>query len=237
MYLQVVTAVLVVACSLGGHIDTPDFRQIFKDNWTTAEHNVEKQRKVWDVIFNEFAIPADLAVAVIFPEQIRYSALQNVMETVAVKALYVQGGTRMANFSIGRFQMKPSFAEEVEREWMQTDWRHDYGIYFDLSENVEARRARILRLDNVQWQCIYLSLFVKLLYRRCPQLSELDEVEQVHFCATAYNVSFKGSYEDIQSKSRKAFFHTDFMATSSTAYYVYPDIAVYYYNGIVELKK
>lgn len=230
MYLQVVTAVLVAACSLGGHIDTPDFRQIFKDNWTTAEHNVEKQRKVWDVIFNEFAIPADLAVAVIFPEQIRYSTLQNVMETAAVKALYVQGGTRMANFSIGRFQMKPSFAEEVEREWMQTDWRHDYGIYFDLSENVEARRARILRLDDVQWQCIYLSLFVKLLYRRCPQLSELNEVEQVRFCATAYNASFKGSYEDIQSKSRKAFFHTDFIATSSTAYYVYPDIAVYYYR-------
>jgi hypothetical protein len=230
MYLQVVTAVLVAACSLGGHIDTPDFRQIFKDNWTTAEHNVEKQRKVWDVIFNEFAIPADLAVAVIFPEQIRYSTLQNVMETAAVKALYVQGGTRMANFSIGRFQMKPSFAEEVEREWMQTDWRHDYGIYFDLSENVEARRARILRLDDVQWQCIYLSLFVKLLYHRCPQLSELNEVEQVRFCATAYNASFKGSYEDIQSKSRKAFFHTDFIATSSTAYYVYPDIAVYYYR-------
>lgn len=237
MYLQVVTAVLVAACYLGGHIDTPDFRQIFKDNWTTAEHNVEKQRKVWDVIFNEFAVPADLAVAVIFPEQIRYSALQNVMETAAVKALYVQGGRRMANFSIGRFQMKPSFAEEVEREWMQTDWRHDYGIYFDLSENVEARRARILRLDDVQWQCIYLSLFVKLLYRRCPQLSELDDMEQVRFCATAYNVSFKGSYEDILSKSRKAFFHTDFIATSSTAYYVYSDIAVHYYNGIVELKK
>lgn len=236
MYLQVVTAVLVAACAFGSHAGARDYRQIFGDNWTAAQHYVEKQRKVWNIIFSEFAVPAHLAVAVIFPEQIRYSALQNVMETAAVKALYVQGGIRLANFSIGRFQMKPSFAEEVEREWMQTDWRHHYGIYFDLSGNVEARRARIRRLDDVQWQCIYLSLFLKLLYRRCPQLSGLNEVDQVRFCATAYNVSFKGSYEDIQGKSRKAFFHTDFIASSSTAYYVYSDIAVHYYNGIVKSK-
>lgn len=231
MYLQAITAaVLVAACAFGSHADARDFRQLFGDNWAVAERYVEKQRKVWDIIFCEFEVSADLAVAVIFPEQIRYSALQNVMETAAVKALYVQGGTSLANFSIGRFQMKPSFAEEVEREWMLTDWRHHYGIYFDLSESVEARRARIRRLDDVQWQCIYLSLFVKLLHRRCPQLAGLNEVEQVRFCATAYNVSFKGSYEDIQGRSRKAFFHTDFIATSSTAYYVYSDIAVYYYR-------
>ena len=32
-----------------------------------------------------------------------------------------------------------------------------------------------------------------------------SEVEQVRFCATAYNVSFKGSYEDIQSKKQEGF--------------------------------
>lgn len=236
MYLQAIAVILAWVCSFGGYAETQDFRQIFKDNWTAAEHYVEKQRKVWDIIFNEFAVPADLAVAVIFPEQIRYSALQNIMETAAVKALYVQGGTRMANFSIGRFQMKPSFAEEVEQEWMRTEWRHDYGIHFDLSDNVEARRARIRRLDDVQWQCIYLSLFLKLLYRRCPQLPKDNIVEQVRFCATAYNVSFKGNYGEIHGKSRKAFFHTDFIASVATAYYVYSDIAVYYYNKIVKSK-
>ncbi|WP_291528961.1 hypothetical protein [Bacteroides sp. UBA939] len=229
MYLQVITTMLVWVCSFGGHTEPRDFKQIFKNNWTSAERYVEKQRQVWNVIFNAFSVPADLAVAVVFPEQIRYSALQNIMETAAIKALYVQGGTRMANFSIGRFQMKPSFAEEVEREWMQTEWRHYYGIYFDLSDSMEARRARIRRLDDVQWQCIYLSLFVKLLYRRCPQLAKDTAAEQVRFCATAYNVSFKGSYGEIRGKSRKAFFHTDFMASSSTVYYAYPDIAVYYY--------
>lgn len=229
MYLQVITVLLAAGLSIGSAADG-DFRQIFKKYWTNAEQYVEKQRKVWEVIFNEFAVSPALAVAVIFPEQIRYSALQDFMETAAVKALYIQGGTHMANFSIGRFQMKPSFAEEVEQEWMQTEWRNKYEIYFDLSDNIEARRMRILRLDDEQWQCIYLSLFLKLLYRRCPQLEKEDAVEQVRFCATAYNVSFKGSYEEIRAKSKKAFFHTDFMASSSTVYHVYADIAAYYYR-------
>lgn len=127
-------------------------------------------------------------------------------------------------------EMKPSFAEEVEQEWMQTEWRSKYEIYFDLSDNIEAQRIRILRLDDVQWQCNYLSLFLKLLYHRCPQLEKEDAVEQVRFCATAYNVSFRGSYEEIRAKSKKAFFHTDFMTNSSTMYHVYADIAAYYYK-------
>lgn len=231
MYLQIIAVVLAAVAGLfNGSVAARDFRQIFKKDWTNAEQYVEKQRKMWEVIFNEFAVSPALAVAVIFPEQIRYSALQNFMETAAVKALYIQGGTQMANFSIGRFQMKPSFAEEVEQEWMQTEWRNKYEIYFDLSDNVEARRMRIRRLDDVQWQCIYLALFLKLLYRRCPQLEKDDAEEQVRFCAGAYNVSFKGDYKTIRRNSRKAFFHTDFIATSSTVYYAYADIAVFYYR-------
>lgn len=236
MYLQVIVVLLATGLSNGSAADG-DFRQIFKKDWTNAEQYVEKQRKVWEVIFNEFAAPPDVAEAIVFPELIRYSALQNFMETAAVKALYVQGGTHMANFSIGRFQMKPSFAEEVEQEWMQTEWKSKYEIYFDLSDNIEARRMRILRLDDTQWQCIYLSLFLKLVYYRYPQLEKEDSVAQVRFCATAYNVAFKGSYEEIRAKSRKTFFHTDFIATHSTVYYAYADIAVYYYNTMLNLKK
>lgn len=210
-----------------------DFTKVFGKDWTNAAQYVEEQRRVWTLIFDEFSVPADIAEAIVFPEQIRYSALRNRMETAAVKSLYVQGGARKANFSIGRFQMKPSFAEEVEWEWMQTEWRNEYEIYFDLSPTVEARRRRIRRLDSVEWQCIYLSLFLKLLYRRYPQLEKGDKAEQVRFCATAYNVSFRGSYEEICGKSRKACFHTDFIALPSTAYYRYADVAVHYYNKML----
>ena len=71
------------------------------------------------MIFPEFGIRTELAVAVVFPELVRYSALMDFMETTAVKALYQQKGVKGADFSIGRFQMKPSFVEDLERQWMR----------------------------------------------------------------------------------------------------------------------
>ncbi len=161
------------------------------------------------MIFPEFGIRTELAVAVVFPELVRYSALMDFMETTAVKALYQQKGVKGADFSIGRFQMKPSFVEDLERQWMRTEWRHEYGIYFDLSETLEAHRICVLRLDDRNWQCIYLAMFLKLLYRRFPELAEEEDIEQVRFCSTAYNASFYGTYECIRSKSARRFYHTD----------------------------
>ena len=173
------------------------------------------------MIFPEFGIRTELAVAVVFPELVRYSALMDFMETTAVKALYQQKGVKGADFSIGRFQMKPSFVEDLERQWMRTEWRHEYGIYFDLSETLEAHRICVLRLDDRNWQ---------LLYRRFPELAEEEDIEQVRFCSTAYNASFYGTYERIRSKSARRFYHTDFIPTPGTKRYAYSEIAVFYYK-------
>ena len=162
------------------------------------------------MIFPEFGIRTELAVAVVFPELVRYSALMDFMETTAVKALYQQKGVKGADFSIGRFQMKPSFVEDLERQWMRTEWRHEY--------------------DDRNWQCIYLAMFLKLLYRRFPELAEEEDIEQVRFCSTAYNASFYGTYERIRSKSARRFYHTDFIPTPGTKRYAYSEIAVFYYK-------
>lgn len=44
----------------------------------------------------------------------RYNALKDDIESESLKVLYVQFGKTYADFSIGVFQMKPSFAEGVE---------------------------------------------------------------------------------------------------------------------------
>lgn len=232
MYLQIIKILLAPALAFALCMATAaqDYQAIFEKEWIEAEKYTTGQKEIWKVVFSEFGLPAELAAAVVFPELLRYSALQNLMETAAVKALYLQGGTRGADFSIGRFQMKPSFAEALEHDWMQTPLRHEYEIYFDLDYNVYARRARIRRLDNPEWQCIYLALFLKLLYRRFPRLTDETATEQVRFCATAYNGSFRNSYEDIHSQAGRRFFHTDFIPTATTVYYSYSDIAVSYYK-------
>ena len=234
MYLQIIKALLApaIAFALSTASVAQDYQAIFEKEWIEAEKYITGQKEIWKVVFSEFGLPAELAAAVVFPELIRYSALQDFMEITAVKALYLQGGIRGADFSIGRFQMKPSFAEALEHDWMQTELRHEYEIYFDLADNIHARRTRIRRLDNPGWQCIYLALFLRLLYRRFPQLADEEGTEQVRFCATAYNASFRDSYETIRDKGRLRFYHPDFMPAAGTVYYSYSDIAACYYKKI-----
>lgn len=236
MRLQVIAVFLVALLARafsGASAFAQDYRKIFEKEWIEAERYVVGQWEVWDVIFPEFGIRTELAVAVIFPELVRYSALRDYMETAAVKALYLQKGVRGADFSIGRFQMKPSFAEDMERAWMRTEWSHEYEIYFDLSETLEARRSRILRLDDRNWQCIYLAIFLRLLYRRFPRLREEEDIEQVRFCATAYNASYYGTYEAIRRKSARRFYYTDFIPTKDTKRYAYSGIAVCFYKEVL----
>lgn len=73
-------------------------------------------------------------------------------------------------------------------------------------------------------------MFLKLLYRRFPELAEEEDIEQVRFCATAYNASFYGTYERVRSKSARSFYHTDFIPTPETKRYAYSEIAVFYYK-------
>ena len=51
---------------------------------------------------------------IVFPELIRYSLFRDYLETTMLERLYVKEGTSGADFSIGHFQMKPSFAEKIE---------------------------------------------------------------------------------------------------------------------------
>ena len=56
-----------------------------------------------------------MAIAVVFPELIRYSALRDKIEITLLKSLYIYKGDDYADFSIGQFQMKPSFAELIHK--------------------------------------------------------------------------------------------------------------------------
>jgi hypothetical protein len=107
-----VTILVSIIC-LSSSSQTVDYRKLFEDNWEKAE-KFEKENKSWmDSILSMNHIDYPIAIAVIFPELLRYSALRDRMETSLLKSLYVNLGEEYANFSIGRFQMKPSFAEVI----------------------------------------------------------------------------------------------------------------------------
>ena len=82
----------------------PDYEEIFGQDWQKAE-NFVRSSSVWiKPLLEDHNIEFNEAIAVVFPELVRYSALQDKMEITLLKALYINLGRDYANFSIGQFQ-------------------------------------------------------------------------------------------------------------------------------------
>ena len=98
-----------------------------------------------------------------WPEMERYHRLQDLMETTANYGTYITTGGG-PDYSIGRFQMKPSFVEALEKAWMRSGLARKYELWFDTDGTATARRVRISRLQKEEWQVIYVGVFLRLLY-------------------------------------------------------------------------
>lgn len=207
-----------------------NYAKVFGNDWTSAIRYADEHRAAWKQTFDLFGVDSRLAEAIVFPELIRYSIWQDEIEKAAVNGLYVIGGKEKANFSIGRFQMKPSFAEEIEAEWNRSKLAQEYGFAFDLHPTAEARRSRVRRLSDEEGQCRYLAIFIRLQQLRHPQLSKLSPQQQVRYLATVYNRSYTASWDDILQMQTERHFHTDMVKTRSTRLYCYADIALSYWK-------
>ena len=209
-----------------------NYQKEFGDDWTQAEQFVKEHRTEWKKIFDEFEVDADIATAVVFPELIRYSRWQDAIETAAVNGLYVSGGKGKANFSIGRFQMKPSFAEEIDEEWNKSKLAREFNFLFDTRDASDARRNRLKRLGTIEGQCRYLAIFIRLMHLRHQRLQVLPKEQQIRFLATAYNRDHTVSWEQNLKMQKQRHFHTDMIKTRSTRTYRYCDISVAYWCAI-----
>jgi len=214
-----------------------NYRKAFGSDWRAAERYVTEHHAEWKETFDMFEVDASVAEAIVFPEMIRYSRWQDEIERAAVNALYIIGGKEKANFSIGRFQMKPSFAEDVERAWNASDLSKTYGFVFNLQQTSEARRSRIRRLSTTQGQCRYLAMFIRLQHQRHSQLNGLSQKEQVRFLATAYNHSATASWSSLCRMQHERHFHTDVVRTRNTRLYCYADIAMKAYHLLIKCKR
>lgn len=216
---------LMICCSTAFSNNKKEFGK----DWEAAEKYISDYHDNWKEEIDFFQVDVCVAEAVVFPELIRYSMWQDEIEKAAVNALYISGGKEKANFSIGRFQMKPSFAEDVERDWNNSNLAKEYNFVFNTQDNVEARRSRVKRLSDKIGQCRYLAIFLRLQYERNKWLQDASQKEQVRYLATAYNHSHTAPKEVIKKMQRKKSFYTTIIKTKSTKLYNYSDIAVEYF--------
>lgn len=152
---------------------------------------------------------AAFVLSIGFPELLRFHALQNSLETAFLEVLYVRKGTAYANFSVGRFQMKPSFAETLEGYIKNNLRLNAPKIYlYKVKETSNIRKARIKRLNNLGWQLKYLQCLYKALNHRYARTKFKSHLQKLRFFASAYNYGFLNSYARINNWSKiKAFPH------------------------------
>lgn len=148
-------------------------------------------------------------LAIVFPELLKYSAYKDIIETTALELLYVNYGTAAADFSIGYFQMKPSFIEKLENEILNNyQLSNEFGsiINYRITSAKEIRKERIARLTQLKWQLRYLNCFYKYMSYRFANEKWLSNADKLCFYSAAYNSDFKASRKEIERWSKMKIF-------------------------------
>ena len=153
-------------------------------------------------------------------------------ETKSIELGYVQYGARFVDFSIGRFQMKPSFVETLEERVKRSNKfmnKHHKITVFKDTTITGIRRERVERLSSLNWQLIYLECFYDITSGRFKDIKWRDDIEKLKFFATAYNHNFCASKENIEKwiNARTFPYGTGYKGEQ----YSYSDISVYFYTN------
>ncbi|MDI5950216.1 hypothetical protein QLS91_16570 [Flavobacterium sp. LB2P84] len=137
-------------------------------------------------------------IAIAFPEVLRYNSFSDLIETSSNRILYINGGKIASDFSIGYFQMKPSFVEDLEKFVANSENLEKYNsIVIQYKDEKKTRKERINRLENLQWQLRYLKVFWQVLDDKYKNIVFKNRDEKIRFYATAYNYGFLQSEKAI----------------------------------------
>lgn len=207
-----------------------DYAKVFGSDWEQAL-KYEKENRLWmEKVLKDNKIPYDYALAVVFPELVRYSALRDKMEITLLKALYINLGEQYANFSIGRFQIKPSFAEYIRAGSTilpKRKLQFRFAQPDDFSNITEYRKSIVTDLESDQKEINYIIAFYKICERKFD-LAAMDENTKIKFLATAYNYGPDKSQAEIEKMIDKKFFNTKIIKTEN---YSYAEVALFWFSN------
>lgn len=203
-----------------------DFKTIFARDYARAEQFIARETWMQEAIRNAGLKPREV-IALVFPEIIRFNSIQDKAEVFALQSLYVTAGQRYANFSIGPFQIKPSFAESIEHDAVREKISISSLSFTDVdtAASVENRARRVKRLQRLRDALNYVCLMVRWIDIHYPVFN--SEEARIKFLSAAYNCGYRKPAEEIRGFITRKFFHT---GLTSSASYAYADVAWYFYQ-------
>lgn len=226
--ILVISLVIIGFCRVGSS-QYLDYQTIFGSDWENAVTFLKENENWIRPKLEQYKIPYSCAMAVVFPELIRYSALRDKMEISMLKTLYINLGTQYADFSIGVFQMKPSFAElilEKAPDVMGNKSKELFHCIRNYSDMRSLRASIVEDLENPEKQLNYLIAFFKIC-ESSFDLYPMSKNDRLKFIATAYNYGFTSSTEQINNMIPKRFFNTKLLQTEN---YSYADVSLTWFK-------
>ncbi len=216
--------------SLQTVLEGENYAQIFGKDYRRAINFIKVNKKYFDYHFKSSKADKVLIVSTLFPERIRYSILSDYIETEANEILYTQFGSDYVDFSIGYFQMKPSFVENMEKYILKNHFDENilpYFYYFDKKE-IEIRKERIKRLKSFNWQLKYAEAFY-LIVNHKYNTENMSIEERIEFFASAYNSGFNKTKEQIIKNIDNEYF--PYGTSYPAKQYSYSKVASFFYTN------
>lgn len=163
------------------------------------------------VLRNTYYLDPAFVLAIAAPELSWYGKNSDQMETLAAEIFYTQLGPEYADFSLGLFQMKPSFAEKLEQKYTEIiDTNMVYGDYDEFTyfeeDEEKIRKKRLERLKDKEYQLIYLAKYYKYMEERHSNKHFCKPADKLIFYAAAYNCGFDRPDAEIMAYASKSLF-------------------------------
>lgn len=192
---------LIALLIAGSCLSQMNVERFFGRDYVVATVEMAKLSNQIASVANEYNVDVDLVKCIVFPEIIRNSLLSGLVEEKVLELSYVQFGSNVVDFSIGKFQIKPSFASKIE-ELIESNagLKKRYVKLLISQKNKRTQRIiRLARLKELVWQIRYVCCFIDYCQEKY-KLKDLAKSEKIKFLATAYNVGIKELRSSIENK-------------------------------------
>jgi hypothetical protein len=215
------------------------FEQQYADDYLRAVQKIQTFKPQIDSITKKLKLPKNDVIAIVFPEMVRYSIYSDAAQMAMLELFYVERGTKYSNFSVGAFQIKPSFVEELEKEIAanpKLTKKYSSILFNDSIPIKTARQTRLQRLKNIRYQLLYVCCFYDIVNIKYKDQVFADKNERIRLFATAYNSGMNLGYETLL-KMQKVKLFPEGKICFNCHNYNYADVVSEFYKKLGEKKK
>lgn len=143
-----------------------------------------------------------LALSIVAPEFSLFSKYTDIIELRALYVMYLNTG--ISDFSVGPFQMKPSFVEDMEKFISNhQNMEEKYSFLIPKGNNRDKRKFRLEHLSTWTGQLKYLDLFVSIVKVKTESVNFKSHKEKLKYWATVYNAGINCSHNQIIELQKK----------------------------------